>query len=87
VAVDAGGPRTLIEDGRTGLLRPAGAAELADGLCELATWPVLRRRLAAAALAGVRERTWERSLGQLAQAYARALAPQPAEQALQASAA
>ena len=85
VAVDAGGPRTLIEDGRTGLLRDP--AQLADAVCELAGSPVLRHRLATAGLAAVRTRTWERSLGQLAEGYARALAPQAAEQALQPAAA
>ncbi|MBA3263979.1 MAG: glycosyltransferase, partial [Thermoleophilaceae bacterium] len=34
VAVDAGGPRTLIEDGRTGLLRGAATEQLAGGVCE-----------------------------------------------------
>jgi glycosyltransferase involved in cell wall biosynthesis len=85
VAVDAGGPRTLIEDGRTGLLR--APAELADAVCELAGSPVLRHRLATAGLAAVRARTWDRSLGQLAEGYARALAPRAAEEALQPAAA
>jgi glycosyltransferase involved in cell wall biosynthesis len=75
VAVDEGGPRTLIENGRTGLLCPPES--LADGVLELAGSPVLRQRIAAAALADVRARTWERSLGQLAAGYRRAL-PQPA---------
>jgi glycosyltransferase involved in cell wall biosynthesis len=72
VAVDAGGPRSLIEDGRTGLLR--APPRLADGIGELAGSPALRRRLAAGALAGARGRTWERSLAQLADGYRRALA-------------
>ena len=84
VAVDAGGPRTLIEDGRTGLLRAPG--QLADAVRELAGSPVLRHRLSSAGLAAVRARTWERSLGQLAEGYARALAP-ATEQALQPAAA
>jgi glycosyltransferase involved in cell wall biosynthesis len=49
VAVDAGGPRALIEDGRTGPLREARAAALAGAMCELAGSPVLRRRLSVAA--------------------------------------
>jgi glycosyltransferase involved in cell wall biosynthesis/predicted metal-dependent phosphoesterase TrpH len=85
VAVDAGGPRTLIEDGRTGLLRPA--TELAAAVCELAASPVLRHRLATAGLASVRARTWARSLEQLAGGYRRALAPAAAEQPLQSAAA
>jgi glycosyltransferase involved in cell wall biosynthesis/predicted metal-dependent phosphoesterase TrpH len=85
VAVDAGGPRTLIEDGRTGLLRPA--TELAAAVCEVAASPVLRHRLATAGLASVRARTWARSLEQLAGGYRRALAPAAAEQPLQSAAA
>jgi glycosyltransferase involved in cell wall biosynthesis len=85
VAVDAGGPRTLIEDGRTGLLRPA--TELGDAVCELAASPVLRHRLASAGLTSVRARTWARSLEQLAGGYRRALAPAAAEEALQSAAA
>ena len=65
---------TLIEDGRTGLLREARAQDLADAVCELAGSPVLRRRLSAAALTVVRARTWERALEQLSQGYGRALA-------------
>jgi glycosyltransferase involved in cell wall biosynthesis/predicted metal-dependent phosphoesterase TrpH len=78
VAVDKGGPRTLIEDGRTGLL--CAPERLADGVLELAGSPVLRQRIAVAALAEVRARTWQRSLEQLAAGYDRAL-PQavPAE--------
>jgi glycosyltransferase involved in cell wall biosynthesis/predicted metal-dependent phosphoesterase TrpH len=75
VAVDEGGPRTLIENGHTGLLRAPDS--LAEGVLELAGSPVLRRRLAAAALSSVRARTWERSLSQLAAGYRRTL-PQPA---------
>jgi glycosyltransferase involved in cell wall biosynthesis/predicted metal-dependent phosphoesterase TrpH len=69
VAVDQGGPRTLIDDGRTGLLRPAHPDALADALCALAAAPALRRRLAAAALEEVRGRTWERALERLAEGY------------------
>jgi glycosyltransferase involved in cell wall biosynthesis/predicted metal-dependent phosphoesterase TrpH len=87
VAVDAGGPRTLIEEGRTGLLREPRADYLAEAVCELASSPVLRRRLSAAGLTAVRARTWERSLEQLAGGYERALAPRAAEQAPQAAAA
>jgi glycosyltransferase involved in cell wall biosynthesis len=73
IAVAEGGPRTLIEDGRTGLLRSASADALADALCELATAPALRARLAKAALEDVRGRTWERALERLAEGYRLAL--------------
>lgn len=70
VAVDEGGPRALIEHGRSGLLCPARADALADAVLRVAASPVLRDRIAAAALASVRERTWERALEQLAAGYA-----------------
>ena len=69
VAVGEGGPRTLIDDGHTGLLRAATPEDLALGLRELADSPGLRRRVASAALAAVRARTWERALEQLAEGY------------------
>jgi glycosyltransferase involved in cell wall biosynthesis len=73
VAVDRGGPATLIEDGRTGLLREPHADDLADAVCELAAAPMRRQRISAAALTAVRARTWERALDQLAHGYRRAL--------------
>jgi glycosyltransferase involved in cell wall biosynthesis/predicted metal-dependent phosphoesterase TrpH len=82
VAVDEGGPRTLIEDGRTGLLRRACAEDLAEAVLELAASPVRRQRIATAALGTVRERTWEGALERLADGYRRALAAEanrPAE--------
>jgi glycosyltransferase involved in cell wall biosynthesis len=73
VAVAEGGPASLVEDGRTGLLRPADADALADAIGELASAPVLRRRLAEGGLAATRLRTWERALERLAEGYAAAL--------------
>jgi glycosyltransferase involved in cell wall biosynthesis/predicted metal-dependent phosphoesterase TrpH len=98
VAVAEGGPRTLIDDGRTGLLRPADGEALADALCELAAAPALRGRLAKAALEEVRVRTWELALERLAEGYRLALgeadagerpapAPEPSSQAREAAAA
>ena len=75
VAVESGGPRALIENGRTGLLRAPEASALADALCELALSAPLRKQIGAAALESVRLRTWDRALGQLAEGYRRALAP------------
>ncbi|MFZ2113534.1 MAG: glycosyltransferase, partial [Solirubrobacteraceae bacterium] len=51
LAVAAGGPLELIEDRLTGLLRDADSAQLAQALLELAGSPLLRERLASAALA------------------------------------
>jgi glycosyltransferase involved in cell wall biosynthesis len=77
VAVAEGGPRSLIEDGRTGRLCPPDARALASAVCELASSPVLRRRLGEGGLAAVRARTWERALGQLAAGYGAALEARP----------
>jgi glycosyltransferase involved in cell wall biosynthesis/predicted metal-dependent phosphoesterase TrpH len=77
VAVAEGGPRSLIEDGRTGRLCPPDARALASAVCEFASSPVQRRRLAEGGLAAVRARTWERALGQLAAGYGAALEARP----------
>jgi len=74
VAAAAGGPLGLIEDGSSGLLRAPRPQALASGVLELARSSMLSRRIAQTALARVRERTWERALGQLAIGYGRALA-------------
>ncbi|HST55749.1 MAG TPA: glycosyltransferase [Solirubrobacteraceae bacterium] len=74
VAVAEGGPLTLIEDRATGLLRTPDPDALAAAVLELAGSPLLRERLARAALNAVRERTWERALEQLAEGYRSALA-------------
>jgi glycosyltransferase involved in cell wall biosynthesis/predicted metal-dependent phosphoesterase TrpH len=74
VAVDAGGPATLIEHRATGLLCEPSSAALSDALVELAGSPLLRERLALAAQSAVRERTWERALSRLADGYSAVLA-------------
>jgi glycosyltransferase involved in cell wall biosynthesis len=73
VAVAEGGPCSIVEDGVTGRLCPADAQALADAVVELAAAPLQRERLAQHALEAVRERTWERALGRLAEGYRRAL--------------
>jgi glycosyltransferase involved in cell wall biosynthesis/predicted metal-dependent phosphoesterase TrpH len=73
LAVDEGGPRSLIEDGVSGLLRPADADALSGALLELAASPTRRAQLAHGAVVAVRDRTWERTLERLAGGYARAL--------------
>ncbi len=73
LAVAAGGPLTLVEDRVSGLLRAADSAQLADGLIELASTPLLRERLAKAGLSAARERTWDRALERLAGGYRSAL--------------
>jgi glycosyltransferase involved in cell wall biosynthesis/predicted metal-dependent phosphoesterase TrpH len=73
IAVAEGGPLSLIEDRVSGLLCPAEDGALADALLELAGSPLLRERLAGAALSSVRLRTWERALQRLAEGYHRVL--------------
>lgn len=73
VAVAEGGPAALVENRHTGLLCRPDADHLAGALLQLASAPLLRRQLGAAAAAAARGRTWERSLGQLAAGYRRAL--------------
>jgi glycosyltransferase involved in cell wall biosynthesis/predicted metal-dependent phosphoesterase TrpH len=73
LAVAAGGPLALVQDGVTGLLRDADAGQLADALVQLADAQALRERLTRAALSAARERTWERALERLADGYRRAL--------------
>ncbi len=73
VAVAAGGPLSLIEHRVSGLLCKPAPDALAEGVLELAASPLLRRRLAALALAGVRARTWEGAMERLAAGYRRVL--------------
>ena len=73
VAVAEGGPASLIEHGETGLLTAPDAGAIAEALVSLAGDERRRQRLAATALAAVRERTWEASLDRLAAGYRLAL--------------
>jgi glycosyltransferase involved in cell wall biosynthesis len=51
VAVDAGGPAEIVQDGRTGILARSGSSEdLADAIEPLLASPELRRRLGGAGL-------------------------------------
>jgi glycosyltransferase involved in cell wall biosynthesis/predicted metal-dependent phosphoesterase TrpH len=85
VAVAEGGPCSIVEDGVTGLLRPADATALADAVVTLAGDEGARARIGAAAAAAVRQRTWERSLQRLADGYRRALGAQDAGEARRAA--
>jgi glycosyltransferase involved in cell wall biosynthesis len=73
IAVDAGGPASLIKHGRTGLLMPPDAEALATALLTVAHRPPLREQLRRAGLAAVRGRTWEAALERLAGGYRLAL--------------
>jgi glycosyltransferase involved in cell wall biosynthesis len=73
VAVDRGGPSHLIEHGETGLLAPPEVNALAGAVVSVAGTPPLSARIGRAALAAVRDRTWEAALDRLATAYRIAL--------------
>ncbi len=73
LAVNAGGPAELIEDGRSGCLVAAEPEALANALRGLARREAIRERLSAGGLLAVRERSWSRSLTQLAAGYTRVL--------------
>jgi glycosyltransferase involved in cell wall biosynthesis len=87
LAVDAGGPAELIEDGRSGCLVAPDAESLAGALRGLARREAIRERLATGGLLAVGDRSWPRSLDQLADGYARALAIGTADEARNTSAA
>jgi glycosyltransferase involved in cell wall biosynthesis len=81
VAVDEGGPATLIEHGETGLLAPPRADAIADALLSVVSDGNARERMTRAALAAVRGRTWEASLDRLAAGYRVALEQRAASRA------
>ncbi len=78
VAVDEGGPTSLILRGETGLLAAPEPEALANCLLALLHTPQLADRLRKTALAVVRERTWDASLQRLATGYRSALLRAPA---------
>jgi glycosyltransferase involved in cell wall biosynthesis/predicted metal-dependent phosphoesterase TrpH len=75
VAVAEGGPAALVENRHTGLLCRPDPDHLAGALLQLASAPLLLRRLGAAGAQAARSRSWERSMGQLAAGYRWALEP------------
>jgi len=81
IASDVGGHRELIENGRTGLLFPAGNEQaLADVLTRVLADDALRRDLESQGRSWVRaERTWEATTQVYADVYARALGRPVAE--------
>ena len=69
VAVDEGGPASLVERGESGLLAPPEPSALADQLLAVIGRPLLRERIRRGALWSVRARSWESSLEELAAGY------------------
>ncbi len=74
IAVDEGGPRSIVQHGVTGMLAAADIRSLSETLLRVAAAPDLRARLAVNALPVVQNRTWEASLEQLARGYRELLA-------------
>jgi glycosyltransferase involved in cell wall biosynthesis/predicted metal-dependent phosphoesterase TrpH len=75
IAVAEGGPAALVENRHTGMLCRPDADHIAGTVLQLASSPLLRRHLGAAAARVARSRSWERAFEQLAAGYRRALAP------------
>jgi glycosyltransferase involved in cell wall biosynthesis len=75
LAVNTGAAPELIANGRNGCLIISDPLSIAAALQGLARRAALLERLATGGLLAVRTRTWEAALGQLAEAYARALQP------------
>lgn len=76
IAPNAGGPRDLVRSGENGLLfEPGDSVDLFACVDELVADPRLRARMGAAAVAGVRERTWAGVNELLLSYYEQLLAP------------
>src|SRR5262245_5892180 len=71
VAVDEGGPCSIVVDGETGRLCEPDAAMLAAAVLQLADSPAWRAKLGRRAREAACERTWEASMLQLAEGYDR----------------
>jgi len=69
VAVDEGGPRSIVRDGETGLLRPAEPEALAEAVLAVTAGDALAGRLRRGGLRAIEDRTWAASLGRLADGY------------------
>jgi len=78
VAVRAGGPADLIDEGRSGLLCEPNADEIAAKLMRLNESPALRQRLIRGGLVAAGERSWGAALAQLADGYSLLLAREAA---------
>ncbi len=75
VAVDEGGPSSIVVDGETGRLCEADPGMLAAAILQLADSPAWRAKLARQALEAARARTWGAAMTQLADGYDRVIEP------------
>jgi glycosyltransferase involved in cell wall biosynthesis/predicted metal-dependent phosphoesterase TrpH len=71
VAVDEGGPSSIVVDGETGRLCEPDAGMLSAAVLQLADSPAWRARLGRQARDAARGRTWEAAMAQLAEGYDR----------------
>jgi len=69
VAVDRGGPSSIVRDGVTGRLCEPDPTMIAAALLQLGDAPAYRAMLARGGLAAARERTWRASMAELASGY------------------
>jgi glycosyltransferase involved in cell wall biosynthesis/predicted metal-dependent phosphoesterase TrpH len=82
VAVNDGGPASIVVDGETGRLCEPHPEVLAAAIRQLADAPDLRARLGRQGLMAASARTWEASMQQLAAGYDAAVAPVPSQDRL-----
>jgi glycosyltransferase involved in cell wall biosynthesis/predicted metal-dependent phosphoesterase TrpH len=75
VAVDEGGPSSIVADGETGRLCEPDAGMLAAAIRQLADSPAWRAKLGRQGLAAARARTWDAAMAQLADGYDRVIVP------------
>jgi glycosyltransferase involved in cell wall biosynthesis len=75
VAVDEGGPSSIVVDGETGRLCEADPGMLVAAILQLADSPAWRAKLGRQALEAARARTWEVAMTQLADGYDRVIEP------------
>ncbi len=75
VAVNEGGPASIVEDGETGRLCDPDAGMLAAALLQIADSPAWRAKLGRQGLEAARGRTWEVSMAQLADGYDQVIEP------------
>jgi glycosyltransferase involved in cell wall biosynthesis len=75
VAVDEGGPASIVADGETGRLCPPDPGMLAAALLQLADAPAWRARLGNQGLLAAQARTWQAAMSELAMGYSALLEP------------
>jgi glycosyltransferase involved in cell wall biosynthesis/predicted metal-dependent phosphoesterase TrpH len=75
VAVNEGGPASIVIDGETGRLCEPDAGMIAAAVQQLADSPAWRGKLGRQGLEAARARTWEAAMGQLADGYDRVTGP------------